>query len=249
MKRSIYNISFFITGIFLIFAVYLILQASFNEVLFPSVAEIATRFGDFFSLKGITSIGYSLMRLIISLMISFIISIGIAYLYYLFKPSKFLFKPFLFLLKVSPIVAIVLYIQAITATNGEIAPYVVTSMMMIPIMVEAYINGIDNISEGITDSLQLEKINKTYQFFRIIIPCISQNVILSLLQSIGLGLKVVVMVEYFCFVKYGLGSMLSTYYTSVDIAGVIAIIIFVAILAGILEVGVYLLKKKVFKIK
>ena len=57
------------------------------------------------------------------------------------------------------------------------------------------------------------------------------------------------MVEYFCFVKYGLGSMLSTFYTSVDIAGVIAIIIFVAILAGILEVGVYLLKKKVFKIK
>ena len=77
---------------------------------------------------------------------------------------------------------------------------------------------------------------------------IGPNIILSLLQSIGMGLKVVVMVEYFCFVDYGIGGMLSSYYTAVEIAGLIATILFVAIIAGILEFGVFLLKKKVFKI-
>jgi NitT/TauT family transport system permease protein len=249
MKRSIYNISFFIGGIFLIFIVYLILQASFNEILFPGLGEIFTRIGDFFHGSGITSVGFTLLRLIASLAISFVVSMLIAFLYYVFKPTKNLFKPFLFLLKVTPIVAIVLYVQALTATNSLTAPYIVTTMMMIPLMTEAYTSGIDNIEKGVLDSLELECLNKGYSFFKVILPMISQNIILSLLQSIGMGLKVVVMVEYFCFLDYGIGTMLSTYYTAVNIAGLIATILFVAIIAGILELGVYLLKKKVFKIK
>jgi ABC-type nitrate/sulfonate/bicarbonate transport system permease component len=248
MKRSIYNISFFTAGIFLIFIVYLICQASFNEVLFPGIGEIAIKFGDFFHGKGILSVGYTILRLIASLAISFVISMLITFLYYIFKPTKNFFKPLLFLLKVTPIIAIVLYVQAITARNAESAPYIVTTMMMVPLMTEAYTSGIDNIDKGIIDSLRLENPNKIYQFFKIIIPMIGPNIILSLLQSIGMGLKVVVMVEYFCFVDYGIGGMLSSYYTAVEISGLIATILFVAIIAGILEFGVFLLKKKVFKI-
>ena len=249
MKRSIYNISFFTAGIFIIFAVYLILQASYNEVLFPGIGEIANRFGDFFHDSGVISVGYSLLRLIASLAISFTFSMIIAFLYYVFKPTKNLFKPLLFLLKVTPIVAIVLYVQAITARNAESAPYIVTTMMMIPIMTEAYTSGIDNIPKGVTESLRLENPNKVYQFFKIIVPMIFPNIILSLFQSIGAGIKVVIMVEYFCFVDYGIGGMLSSYYTAVDIAGLIATILFVAILAAILEIGVFILKKKVFKLE
>ena len=249
MKRSIYNISLFAGGIFIIFALYLILQASYNEVLFPGIGEIFTKFGDFFHGKGIVSVGYTILRLLVSLVISFIVSMGIAFLYFIFKPTKNFFKPILFLLKVTPIVAIVLYIQALTASNSVTAPYIVTTMMMIPIMTEAYTNGIDNIDEAILDSLKLEDLCKAKQFFLIVIPVISQNIVLSLLQSIGMGLKVVVMVEYFCFLDNGIGTMLNSYYTSVQIDGLIATILFVAIIAAILEVGVYLLKKKVFKIK
>ena len=156
MKRSIYNISFFIGGLFLIFIVYLVLQANFNEVLFPGFVEIATRFGDFFHGKGIKSVGFTVLRLIGSLGISFVVSILIAFLYFIYKPTKNLFRPLLFILKVAPIVAIVLYIQALTASNSQIAPYIVTTMMMIPLMTEAYTNGIDNISQGVLYSLKLE---------------------------------------------------------------------------------------------
>lgn len=248
MKRSIYNISFFVAGIFIIFAIYLILQATNNEILFPGIGEIANRFGSFFYGKGITSLGFTLLRLLASLAISFVVSMTITFLYYVFKPTKNLFRPLLFLLKVSPIVAIVLYVQALTASASSSAPYIVTTMMMIPLMTEAYTSGIDNIDKGVLDSLKLETTNKAYQFFKVIIPVISPQVILSLLQSIGSGLKVVIMVEYFCFLKYGLGSMLSSFYTAVDIAGLIATILFVAIIAGILEFGVFMLKKKVFKL-
>lgn len=180
MKRSIYNISFFIAGIFLIFIVYLICQASFNEVLFPGIGEIAIKFGDFFHGKGILSVGYTILRLIASLAISFVISMLITFLYYIFKPTKNFFKPLLFLLKVTPIIAIVLYVQAITARNAESAPYIVTTMMMVPLMTEAYTSGIDNIDKGIIDSLRLENPNKIYQFFKIIIPVIGPNIILCL---------------------------------------------------------------------
>ena len=247
MKRSIYNISFFAGGIFVIFIIYLILQACYNEILFPGIGEIFNRFGDFFHGKGIASVGFTLLRLIASLVISFVLSMGISFLYFLFKPSKKFFQPLLFLLKVTPIVAIVLYIQALTASNSETAPYIVTTMMMIPLMTEAYVSGIDNIEKDVLDSLKLECLNKASQFFLVVIPVISKNIILSLLQSIGMGLKVVVMVEYFCFLNFGIGTMLSSYYTAVDIAGLIATILFVAIIAGILEGVVFLLKKKVFK--
>jgi hypothetical protein len=79
MKRSIYNISFFTAGIFLIFIVYLICQASFNEVLFPGIGEIAIKFGDFYHGKGILSVGYTILRLIASLAISFVISMIITF--------------------------------------------------------------------------------------------------------------------------------------------------------------------------
>lgn len=248
MKRSIYNVGFLVTGVFVIFILYFILQSAFNTVLFPTIGEIGTRFLDFFHVKGLISFGYTLLRLLISLAISFVVSIGISYLYFLFKPSLMIFKPLMFLLKVSPIVAIVLYVQVLTASASMLAPYVVTTMIMIPLMTEAYVSGINSIDKTILDVLKLEGANRSYQFFKIIFPMISENIVLSMFQSIGLGLKVVVMVEYFCFLKYGIGSMMNTYYTLLDIAGLIATIVFVALIAVILEVVLIVLKKKVFKI-
>ena len=181
MKRSIYNVGFLVTGVFVIFILYFILQSAFNTVLFPTIGEIGTRFLDFFHVKGLISFGYTLLRLLISLAISFVVSIGISYLYFLFKPSLMIFKPLMFLLKVSPIVAIVLYVQVLTASSSMLAPYVVTTMIMIPLMTEAYVSGINSIDKTILDVLKLEGANRSYQFFKIIFPMMIPAVVAQII--------------------------------------------------------------------
>lgn len=213
----------------------------------PSIGEIGSEFLNFFSGKGMAALGMTLVRLIGSLIVSFIISVLISYLYFLFKPSINLFKPLMFILKVSPIIAIILYIQVLTASVNESAPFIVTTLMLIPIMTDAYVSGIDNIEKGVLDSLELETTNKSYKFYKVIFPMISQNIALSMFQSVGLGIKVVIMVEYFCFIDTGLGGILNSYYTNINIAGLLSTIVFVSIIAAIIELSIYLIKKKVLK--
>lgn len=215
--------------------------------MFPSIGEIGSEFLNFFSGKGMAALGMTLVRLIGSLIVSFIISVLISYLYFLFKPSINLFKPLMFILKVSPIIAIILYIQVLTASVNESAPFIVTTLMLIPIMTDAYVSGIDNIEKGVLDSLELETTNRSYKFYKVIFPMISQNIALSMFQSVGLGIKVVIMVEYFCFIDTGLGGILNSYYTNINIAGLLSTIVFVSIIAAIIELSIYLVKKKVLK--
>lgn len=247
-KSFIYNkYIYFITGIIVLVLIYLFLRISLqNDILFPSFLEIGESFISFFSIKGMLNIGYSVFRVILSLTISFIISILISFLYFIFKPSINFFKPFLYILKVSPIIAIVLYIQVLTA-GSYLAPYIVTTMVMVPIMVEANISAIDNMSNEVLLSLKLENNGKLHKFLKIIIPNLFPFIIMSFLQSISLGIKIVIMVEYFCYLPYGIGTILNSYMLTINIAGIISVIILACILSAIFELLIHLYRRKYLK--
>lgn len=231
-------------GLLLIFFIYLIFQLSTkNDILFPSFESIFKSFGNLFINDGCLDIIFTIMRLIISLFISFIISFVISFLYYIFKPSIYIFKPIMFILKVAPIVAVVLYIQVLTG-GSYIAPYVVSILVVTPIMIEAYISAIDSIDKDIIASLELEKTSTIRKYFEVILPTIRNNIIMSFLQTIGLTFRILIMVEYFCYLKYGIGTRLQAFMIGIDISGIIALIILCSLLSLIVETIIYFVNKK-----
>lgn len=245
MKTSIYKKTIFISiGLVLIFLIYLILQLSTkNDILFPSFKDIFISFGKLFINDGMLDILFTILRTIISLIISFILSFIISFLYYIFKPSIYILKPLMFILKVAPIVAIVLYIQVLTG-GSYIAPYVVSILVITPIMIEACVSAIDNIDKDIISSLELEKTSNVRKYFEVILPTISSNVLMSFLQTIGLTFRILIMVEYFCYLNYGIGTRLQAFMIGIDISGIIALILLSSLLSLIVESIIYFINKK-----
>ena len=101
----------------------------------------------------------TLLRIIISLAISYIISLFIIMLYHIYKPSINLFKPFLSIMKSMPVIILTLLIWLIMDVN--IGIYIITIFLTTPLIVEALTNGLDNINQDILEYIKLDTNNKT----------------------------------------------------------------------------------------
>lgn len=249
MKRSIFNnkYTYFLTGIFLIAIIYLLISsAKQNEFIYPSFATIFNSLGEMLGSKyAQVSIGYSFLRILLSICLSFVASLLFSFLYIIFKPSIYIIKPFLFILKVSPLAIVSLYLWLSVGDVG--ATYVVSFMVMFPLMIEANISAIDNISPSLIDEMRLNNVSLFKKFYKIYLPLISPSLIMSVLQCFGLGFKVVVMTEYLCLTPSSIGRYLYDLKIAFDIPGMLALLIVIIVIVAIFEVLISVVKWKINK--
>lgn len=228
---------------------YFIIQTSVsNPVIFPTIDSIFSSFGGLFVGKNLVSLGYSVLRIIVSVFLSFVISFFVSYLYFIWKGSLSFIKPLLFILKVSPVVALTIYAYLILG-NSDSVPYIITCAVMIPIMIDAITVSIDNIEKETIESAQLEGANKTTLFFKIVVPSILPYILLSLLQTFALGFKVSVMAEYITNTSNSIGQILYKSLVNVDMALLIAIILFIVLISAVFEFFIHLYIRKTIKQK
>ena len=110
MKNSIAKKIYFSLGILFIFVIWIVGEATFkNSYVIPSVLDTFKALGNLFT-KGHTYkvLGYTLLRLITSISICFLLGILLAVLSYKFKGFKWFIKPLITLLKTLPIAVVII---------------------------------------------------------------------------------------------------------------------------------------------
>ncbi len=244
IKNKKINIVIYITGIIILLLLWEILSITKQNELFPSILTILK------SLKNILidkntylMLLLTLLRILISLAISYIISLVIIMLYHIYKPSINLFKPFLSIMKSMPVIILTLLIWLLMDVN--IGLYIITIFLTTPLIVEALTNGLDNINQDILEYIKLDTNNNLNVLFKLKIPMIKNYVMLSLLQTLGLSLKVMIMSEYIFNIKMSIGKELYFIKSSLEVNNLLAWTIIVIIMLSSIE---YILKKIKMKI-
>ena len=235
-STSVSKIINIIIGIGLLILFWVILSYTNDNFVFPKIEAIFNAFIDIISNKVILL--NSLFSILIYLIISFIIS----FIYMIKKDSIYLFKPLIIILKSSPLAIISVYLWISLGANK--APYIITLLMVLPVIIEGFISSLNNIDLMYINQLKTENVSYIKKFFKIYIPLISPYIFMSILQSFGLGIKVMLMGEYICQSNSSLGEIIYNYKQNLDFTHLLALLLLIVIIVCVIELLINLISKK-----
>lgn len=180
-----------------------------NDLLFPSLGTtIKTLFLSLGAKKTYLVLGHTFLRLLIALGISFLVGGFLGVLAGRFKFIATFLKPWMIIVRSIPLAAIIVIIMIIL--GFEKSPYLITTIMLVPVIYEAFKNGILNLDIDLMQVWQLEsKFNFKVLSF-IIFPLARPFIKTAFNQSVGLGVKVLVMAEFICYTPNSIGRELGS---------------------------------------
>lgn len=176
-----------------------LLMPSLSDV-FQSMIKIMT------SWVKIQVILMTLFRLTVAISISLILGVLLGILSGIIPPISWLIKPHVTVLRTIPVISIIVILLVLFGFT--VAPYVITFLMVFPIMYQAAYEGIRHMDFELKDVYRLEASDLKLAIRYLYFPMITPYVTLSILQSFGLGLKVLVMAEYLSQTKNSIGNAL-----------------------------------------
>lgn len=178
-----------------------------HDLVLPSPINVFQRFFEIvFSLKAITIITHTLLRLFLAIFISASIGIMCALIAYFRPVFGYMMKPYVTILRTIPVISIVVILLIILGYSWT--PYAITFFMVFPIIYQAVFQGLQDINHELLDVIKLEEKHMIYMIFGFYLPQIKSHIYLSFLQSFSLGLKVLVMAEYLSQTKFSIGNEL-----------------------------------------
>lgn len=235
MKHSIGKIIVYLLSLISIYLIFLLLNYSFkNNLVFPHPNIILK---DFIHILGNSNIYYILLLEIIKLVtivfISFLVAIILVYLSYRFKMFKTFISPYISIFRSIPIVIIISILMVILGLN--LAPYIMTILVIIPISYEVMLNALNDIPKEIRDSYLLESKRNIKIFTTMEVPLIKEDIKSATVNSIGLGFKVMIMAEFICYTPNSFGSIIINSANNLEYSRLYAFSIFIIIIVILFE--------------
>lgn len=217
-----------------------------NEVIIPSLTSI---FNYIKSIKRDTlliSVGNTLGKTMITYSLSIIISLTLAIIATKEK-RRLMIKPWMSIMKTIPTIAILLIL--IIAIGNERTVYVLPSLVIIPILYENFLDQIINVDKkfrevAIVYHFDVKKKIKYLYYYPLL-----ERFMLSLKQTFGLCLKVIVMAEVIAQVKHGIGVMMRRENLNIETSGVFAWTLILIIIIVFADYLLELSSKKLLKWK
>lgn len=209
--------SYYILGFFFIFVVWNLLYVSFkNDYIVPSVSSTLIAFLKLFGeINTYIVLGSTILRLLIVISCCLILGVLLAILSFLSTRFKAFLNPIFVLLKTIPL-AVVIILLLIMFTRVY-APLFVVGVVVLPLIYTATLSGLENIDSYILDEVKIVNFNNKMVIKKVYLPLSFPYVLTSIIQSFGLGLKVLVMAEYISQPKYSIGNEL-VFYKDVAVA-------------------------------
>lgn len=248
MKDSLYKkIIFTLLAILIIFSIWgIFAKIKDNDMIYPTLQNIfECIFEELGKWENIKIILLIIPKVLLVVLISLGISLLLGLLYYLLPSSIYFFRPFINILKVAPFAAIAVYI--IMAVSRKIASNILSFLVVFPIMIEGVISSIDNVDKSLKDDLKLLNNGELNKFFNGYVPLIMPGIIVSFLQSFGLGLKSMIMGEYLCSTNNSLGGILYSYKSVPAYDYILAWVIIIVVVVALIDLLIRVIGKKVLK--
>jgi len=243
-EKFVKKTSLVILAVFSIFIIWLVgFVAIDNPLLLPSPWEaLAAFFGLFATKASLQAIGLTALRLIIALLTAFVLGMFFGILAG-FKPRfAVYFQPFATILRTVPVISVIVIILILF--GFKMAPYIITFLMIFPLVYQAFYEGITNLDPELVDVYKLEDDNFWSGLWHCYLPLMRHQIETVLFQSAGLGIKVLVMAEYLSQTKNSIGNAIYNAKINLQYDQVFAWTILLILLAVILEVLIGKFKKQ-----
>ena len=202
--------TYFILGVLFVFVLWETAKISYNnDYIVPGVEQtLSSLFKLLTEVYTYNVLVHTFFRLIISIFICLIFSIILALLSIVSTRFKSFIRPIITLFKTLPIAVLIILLLVMLKDNSL---YYIVGVVVLPLIYEATIKGFESIDKNIVDEVKmLSNVNLTV-VKQIYLPLTLPHVFTSLLQSFGLGLKVLVMAEFIANVKHSIGYEIMLY--------------------------------------
>lgn len=224
---------YLLLGILFIIIIWLIGSTIINNSLvLPSIKEVLL------ALKNILTKGNTYLvliqtffKLLVVMVISLVLAFVLALFAYKAKAVESFIKPVMVLFKTIPIVAIIIFLLLAFGRNAS--PYLMTGFVVLPIMYEGLLASFKNISSELLDDVKTLSKTNWLVIRSFYIPMILNFVLMTITQSFGMGLKVMIMGEFIAQPKGTIGELLQFERSALNSAGILAwsIILMIIVLA------------------
>ena len=223
-----------IVSIFLLWQVIVIIKN--DAFIFPGVLEILkSSFKIITNKSDLIVLSNTLFKLIIVIIISLLLAGIVAFIYIIFPSSIYFFRPIINILKAAPFAVISIYIFYAFYQTKEIAPGIVTFLVVLPLSFEGLIGAIDNIDKNLIDDMKILEISTFKKFIYVYIPICVPFIVTTLLQSFGLGLKVMIMSEFMSQVDKTIGGALFNIKYNYDYAYLLGWLVIIITIVSIID--------------
>ena len=244
-KRKILNSMMPIITILILLLVWFVVGVIVNnDYLFPSLSAVFTAFFGVVANGGFYSAYFAtLLRSVIAFLISFLLAFVFAYFSFKSENFKLSITPIIRILRALPTIAVVLLL--LVWTNSQIAPVVVTMLVVLPTL---YTNVLSAIEEVDKEALQMCKtfnVDKKKVLYSVTIPQIAPPILVAIGAGISLNLKLMVAAEVLSYTSQSIGYYLNVAKIYDATATMIALVVVTVIIGVLIEWVFNLISKKV----
>ncbi|HNZ77444.1 MAG TPA: ABC transporter permease subunit [Bacilli bacterium] len=197
MKKFITKINFWLFGgiLFILLVWFFASRIVDNSIVIPKISEVLQALGSLLQTKQTYVVIFNtISRLILTISISFVLALFCSILAGSITRVKDFLKPIMTLMRTTPVAAVIIILLMIF---GNIkSPYIITSLVILPIMYEGILVSFENIDQGIIDEVKMLS-NLNFRVAKeVYLPIVTPQILSTLVATIGLGLKVMVMSEF-----------------------------------------------------
>lgn len=241
MKTNwMHNALFSTFSIVLLFIIWQFYSISVNNpTLMPTPINVLNRILEMLVDKETYIIIFtSLSRLLLSLILATVLGVTFGLLSSLNRKVEAFFKPIIVTIRTLPVISIIVVILIIF--GNVITLYIISLLLLFPIIYQAELDGIKNIDKSLIDVLRLDTVDVSkVAITKVYIPLSIPFLKSALIDAVGLGFKVLVVAEYIAQTNVSIGRSIYMNKVNLDFNGVFAwtalLLVFVLLIEWIVE--------------
>lgn len=192
------------------------------------------------------AVGGTLLRTLIAAAVSAALAGVSAALSCLAQPFRAFFRPIVAFVRIIPTLAVILIILRWTEYDRDIAPVIVTALVLYPMMYAQIMASADGLDAGLKNLVKVYGISKPTAVFRIYLPVMSPALLSQGGADISLGLKIMVSGEVLAFTLNGIGGQMQFAGISSMYARLAALTLAVVAIGIVIEAVFLLLERFTF---
>lgn len=203
-----------------------------NEYILPSFHGILSAFIGLFVKKAFYLAFLStFLRSLIAFIISFVIAFVLSWLSFKYDTAKRIISVLISLTRALPTIAVVLLL--LLWTNSDIAPVIVTMLVVLPTVYSSLYSGFNSVDDGVKNMLKTFGISKKDSIVKVYIPTVLPVCLKTVGDGLSLNIKLMVAAEVLSSTANSLGYMLSSAKSYFMVAEMFALVV-VSLLTGVI---------------
>lgn len=244
-KSKLVSSTLSISAILFLLLLWMIVASIYqNDLIFPSIKSIIQAFFRIFQTSNsLKAIGFTCIRVILSVVICFFLGLVITGIYIICPMSIHFLRPMIQMMRSIPLAVISIFIFILI--GDKIGPYIITILMSLPIVLEGMMTSVNQINPHIIDEVNMLSGNVWQKIKSVYLPIVFPYVIMCLIQTLGMSFKVMIMGEYICQTNTSIGKVLYSVKMNIEMDSLVAYGILIVLIVGVLECMIGYCKRRV----